>query len=81
MLEVLMEEYIYNEGSTMGQKTNIGFENRGWWLYPLCLILLGDCEEVTQFPKILTSLLCLVVAIKIALPTTEAVKNKGDNML
>lgn len=72
MLEVLMEEYIYNEGSTMGQKTNIGFENWGWWLYPLCLILLGDCEEVAVSYKILTSLLCPVVAIKIALPTTEA---------
>lgn len=29
MLGALMEEYIYNEGSTMGQKTNLGFENRG----------------------------------------------------
>lgn len=29
MLEALMEEYIYNEGSTLGQKTNVGFENRG----------------------------------------------------
>lgn len=24
MLEALMEEYIYNEGSTLGQKTNVG---------------------------------------------------------
>ena len=76
MLEALMEEYIYNEGSTMGQKTNVDFENWGWWLYPLCLILLGDCKEVTHLPGILTSLLCLVVAIKIALPTTEAVKKE-----
>ena len=50
MLGALMEAYICNEGSTMGQKTNLGFENRGWWLHPLGLILLGDCEEVTHFP-------------------------------
>lgn len=82
MLEALTEECVYNEGSATGQKTNMGFENWGWWSYPLRLILLGESEQVTRLSWILTSLLCLVVAIKPALPTSQAVrKNKTDNIL
>lgn len=28
MLEALMEECVYNEGSATGQKTNMGFETK-----------------------------------------------------